>query len=375
MRIGIDLLWVRPGKNGGTESYIRNVLDGFLQFAEGDYKFVLFVSKDNGETFSKYSKDMFETVVCPVETDNFIRRVIWENMHLSLFGKKEGIDIWFMPVYSIPFFMGCVPTVTVIHDLQAIHYPEYFSKFRNLYFRMAWKNDCKRSTRIITISEFCKRDIIEHYKVSPKKITVIYNPIIALEESEDFAVVSQKYGIKKNEYYYTVSSLAKHKNLITILKALRILKVQGQKKKLVISGVKVNAEGELFKFIEANDLQDSVVYTGFVSNRVRNALYDNCKKFLFPSVFEGFGMPPLEAMIRGVSVLTTKEASLYEVTEGKAEYVNDPYDEAEWAIKMNYLHQKITDNDIVQISSKYRPELIANMYIETIVGASAIKGH
>jgi glycosyltransferase involved in cell wall biosynthesis len=362
MKIGIDLLWVRPGKNGGTESYIRNLLNGFSQLEEAANSFILFVSEDNADSFEEY--DMFNVVRCPVNTASFTKRVVWENVNLLTFGKKHGVNLWFFPVYSRPLFMNGFPNVTVIHDLQALHYPEYFSRFRNLYFKIAWNADCKNSSKVLTISEFCKKDIEKNYKKAIGKTDYIYNPILMTSDASDFNLLAKKYDIKKGEYFYTVSSLAKHKNLITLLKAFKILKDQGHSEILLITGVKVNAVNEVMDYIRENDLKDNIIYTGFISDEDRNALYDNCKTFLFPSVFEGFGMPPIEAMIRGVPVLTTKETSLYEVTEGKACYVENPLDEMEWVRKMQEKIPKMENNTSKHFAQKYSVQNISACYIE-----------
>ena len=332
MRIGIDLLWVRPGKNGGTESYIRNLLDGFAQYGNLENEYYLYLSKDNAQSFEKYfSNTLFVKKIMPIESAGQAKRVLWENLYLSSYGRKDQLDLWFMPVYSRPFFIGGkIPCITVIHDLQALHYPEYFSKVRNLFFRFSWWIDCHTSSKIVTISEFCKKDILSYFKISPNKVNVIYNPIIMDNKTTDFVILAEKYQIKSKQYFYTVSSLAKHKNLITLLKMIKLMKDEGKSPKLVITGVKVNAADEIMQYIEDNNLKKNVVYTGFISNEDRNALYDNCKVFLFPSVFEGFGMPPVEAMIRGIPVVTTKETSIYEVTQGKAIYVDAAQDVHEW---------------------------------------------
>lgn len=359
MRIGIDLLWVRPGKNGGTESYIRNLLDGFAQYGNSENEYYLYLSRDNAQSFEKYfSNTIFVKKVMPVESAGQAKRVLWENLHLSSQGRKDQLNLWFMPVYSRPFFMGGkIPCITVIHDLQGLHYPEYFSKGRNLFFRFSWWIDCHTSAKVVTISEFCKKDILSHYKIPADKVKVIYNPIIMDEEITDFSILAEKYHIQSKQYFYTVSSLAKHKNLITLLKMIKLMKDEGESPKLVITGVKVNAADEIMQYIADNDLEENIVYTGFISNEDRNALYDNCKVFLFPSVFEGFGMPPVEAMIRGIPVVTTKETSIYEVTQGKAIYVDMPKNASEWlhtirnisGIKKSFVNQY----DICSIADKY----------------------
>ena len=363
MNIGVDLLWVRPGNNGGTESYVRNLLKGFSGLKEDKLSFVLFVSRDNAESFSEF-KPFFQMVECPVDTASFAKRVLWENLHLISSGKKYNIEFWFFPVYSRPLFMYGMRNATVIHDLQAIHFPFYFSKVRNLYFRLAWATDCRNSTIVVTISDFCKKDIEANYKYAVGKTEYIYNPILMTNQASDFGVVSEKYGITKGEYCYTVSSLAKHKNLLTLLKAIKVLRDQGIEQKLLITGVKVNASSEVLDYIKSNNLEDRVVYTGFISDEDRNALYDNCKVFLFPSVFEGFGMPPVEAMARGIPVLTTKTTSLYEVTKGLVDYVEDPYDEKEWARRIVRPIEGVDREVIRNVADCYSCERIAKEYYD-----------
>lgn len=361
MRIGIDLLWVRPGKNGGTESYIRNLLDGFVQYGNSENEYCLYLSRDNEQSFEKYfSNTSFVKKVMPVESSGQAKRVLWENLHLSSQGRKDQLNLWFMPVYSRPFFMGRkIPCITVIHDLQGLHYPEYFSKGRNLFFRFSWWIDCHTSAKVVTISEFCKKDILSHYKIPADKVKVIYNPIIMDEETTDFSILAEKYHIQSKQYFYTVSSLAKHKNLITLLKMIKLMKDEGESPKLVITGVKVNAADEIMQYIADNDLKKNVIYTGFISNEDRNALYDNCKVFLFPSVFEGFGMPPVEAMLRNVPVVTTKATSIYEVTQGKASYIENWFDENEW---MQKTCGEVTANE--KLEPQYNMSDIVNEYLQ-----------
>ena len=353
-RIGVDLLWVRPTKegniaNGGTYSYIKNILDGLSTVNIEKFVFCLYVSKDNQQFFEDYhNKPQFIIRVCNTKSISQGRRILWENLHMNRITKRDRLDVWFIPVFSRPLLLSRkAASVTVIHDLISLHYPENYGKIRALYFWVSWNRDVKISDKVITISEFCKKDIIQRLKAETNKVEVIYNPIIMRASETEFTELQNTYHIEKKKYLYTVSSLAKHKNLLTIIKALRLLKESDKSVKLVITGVKDN-DNSILNYVEENGLKENVIYTGRISDSIRDCLYDNCQMFLFPSVFEGFGMPAVEAMERNIPVITTKETALYEVTQGKATYVDNPYDENEWFQKISGVvadSNRTTDKD------------------------------
>lgn len=341
MRIGIDLLWVKHKKSGGIESYIRNLLDGLKTNSNDSYKFILFLAKDNEHTFEKYFKDKhFEKVVCNVNSSNVLYRILWENLFLNKNAKNYKVDLMFIPVYSKPFlFRNSVPYVTVIHDLQALHYPQYFSKLKYYWLKYAWKKSAQTSTKIVAISNFVKKDIIEKLGIDESKIEVIYNPIIINEKKlDDENYIKEKYSIQNRKFYYTVSSLLPHKNLESLLYMLKHIKENNINipDLLLISGVGGKSKEKLRNIIRNLGIEENVMLTGFISNEERDYLYRNADVFLFPSIFEGFGMPPIEAMINNTPVVTTECTSIPEVTQNRAAYVKDPLDYKEWTEKIIY---------------------------------------
>ena len=337
MRIGIDLLWVRVGKCGGTESYIRNLLDGFAAF-DTINQYVLFTAKDHADSFRKYEKNpRMHIQVCRVQSQHPVNRVLWENRYLDEAAVRCKTDMMFIPVYSKPRSRSGIPYVSVIHDLQALHYPQYFSVIKRLFLKYAWKHTISTSDKVVAVSKYGRRDLVLHYPLAKEKVITIYIPIITRQADLPPEAVERKYQIKRKEYFYCVSSMLPHKNLDTLLLVMRDFK-NGEEPvgmKLVISGVG-GQEEKLRCRLKEYGIADRVVLTGYVSDEERNCLYENCRLFLFPSVFEGFGMPPIEAMRMGKRVVMTKKTCLEEVTRSQAVYVEHPFSKDEWKEKIQY---------------------------------------
>lgn len=361
--IAIDLLWLRPGKVGGTESYIRNLLDGLAKL-EDDFSFTLLVSKDNAETFKKYEEDSrYSLLIADVNSSGIAGRIIWQNLYQNRFLKKNGFKKCFEPVYCKPWFNGGIEYTCVIHDLQAYHYPKYHPLHEVVYSRLCWRMDVWNACQILAISNWVKKDIEQKYK--RKNIQVVYNPIlINKDEFESFEILQERYGIKEKEFFYTVTQMIPHKNVGTLLKVIEKIKKEkiNLPDKLLISGINGNWANEMQQMIKERGLESNIILTGFVSNVERNSLYKNCHTFLFPSVFEGFGMPPVEAMLFGTKVVTTRCTSIPEITQDKAVYVDDPYDEEEWIENIKH-----GDNLSKQMNfDLYSPEVISKQYLKIL---------
>lgn len=363
MKIAIDLTWLKPKKSGGVEFYIISLIQGFLNLKD-DNSYVLFLAKDNFDyIYDKFKDKRISFVLCNTYANDVKGHLIWQNIHQYKILKKHNISFCFFPVYEMPIYK-CkkIKCVTTIHDIQAYHYPQYFSKLENIWFNMAWKRVLKNCNKVVTITKYTKDDIIENFKTY-NNLTYIYNPIVIDDKKIlDFNKISKKYNIKKNNYYYTVCSMHKHKNLITLIETIKTIKEKNIKdipNTLVISGVGGPNKENLKNIIKEYNLENNIIITDFVDDEIRNSLIVNSNCFLFPSLFEGFGMPPVEAMYLGAKVITTKCSSLYEVTKGKCDYVDDALSIEDWIDKIQNIQNKkrkkyhFEDYDLNVVSRKY----------------------
>jgi glycosyltransferase involved in cell wall biosynthesis len=338
MKIGIDLLHIKPGHTGGIESYIRNLLKGFGEISLNNIEFLLFVSNNNEQSFRLFTDEynsVYKSIKCNINSFQVAKRILWENIYLDKLAYELGVNIMFIPTYNKPIFRTRLPYIITVHDLRVFHFPQDFSFLKKHWLYFAYKRCVETATKVVAISEFVKSDIISTFRMTADKITTIYNAIDTLEQPMNFHMLEGKYNIKPKGYFYTISSLLPHKNTETLVKLIAELKKSNNgnvPNKLIISGV---GDGSKLKdlLIQYN-IEENVVFTGFISDEERNALYTNCYAFLFPSVFEGFGMPPVEAMMFGVPVITTKCTSIPEVTQGRAIYVDDPWNVNDWMNKI-----------------------------------------
>lgn len=370
IKTAIDLTWVRHAIVGGTEPYVTNLLDGFASVKPEGIYFYLLVSPSNREVFSRFSAcENMELVVCPVRSSSRVRRVLWQNFCMGALLKKLGVRVCIEPVYLKPFLISReIRFITVIHDLQALHYPEYFNKIRVLWMKFSWRHAVYASSKIIVTSEFVRQDILSRYRIPPEKLCINYDPVLV--DKTDIAPLERlkEFGVEPNGYYYMVASLLPHKNIDTAIKALALLKenMSPALAPLLISGVGGKSKSGLLNLAKQHGVEDIVRMTPYISVSERNLLYQNCKAYLFPSLFEGFGLTPIEAMILGAPVIATKESCTYETTGGIAVYVDEARNPEQWRDAIENRIQAPPYSDVEALAAKYSKESVASRFVPLI---------
>ena len=220
--------------------------------------------------------------------------------------------------------------VVTIHDLTCLTHPECHPTWRVVSYKRLIKHSVENSDAILAVSESTKRDIVRYYGVDPDKITVTYNGINhqifnRIDRIEDLEKAKRKYGITK-QYVYYLGTIEPRKNVEFLIDAfLEANQKLGDKLQLVLSGkIGWKVEGLLQK-IQAYSRTNKIIYTGYLSIQDTVALYNTAEVFVYPSLYEGFGLPIAEAMACGCPVITTDISSLPEVA-GDAGILVDPYD-------------------------------------------------
>lgn len=261
---------------------------------------------------------------------------------LALYTSKQKPDLFFSPTHYIPRFSP-VKIVVSIFDLAYFYFPEFFKK-SDLYKLKNWtKYSVEHSAHILTISKSTKKDLAKFYNVKPEKVTVTYPGFkegiyYPNADQQDIKKVTKQYGIK-GSYIIYIGTLQPRKNLARLIEAFARLHLGGGLK-LVIVGKTTGAgrQGWMFEDILALPkklgIEGRVIFTGFVPDTELNFLLNGALAFVFPSLYEGFGIPIADAMASGVPVITSNTSSMPEAA-GKAALLVDPYslDQIEQAIR------------------------------------------
>lgn len=320
MRIGANLLFLLPNVVGGTETYAVSLLNA-ISMIDQDDEYWIYINRES-EYLELPSISNFKREICSIQAKNRGFRYLWEQMVLPFKIKAQNLDLIHSFGYVQPLHPPCASVVT-IHDLNFHNLASSMSYQKRSILRFFVTRSAQRADHIITVSEFSKKQIVEILDIPEDKVTVTYNAVRQKEyRPQPFEIVSEKYGLRQ-PYILALSSFSPHKNMASLIKAFAILrKREFRDLHLVVVGHSPNGKGSLEQLVQDLEIQDAVIFTGYVEDDVLPTLYAHAEAFVFPSLYEGFGIPVLEAFMYGAPVACSKAAALPEIAGDAACYFN-----------------------------------------------------
>jgi glycosyltransferase involved in cell wall biosynthesis len=373
LRLAIATHFVYSGRVGGAEHMLYNLIRGFWR--NDVYLDLLCGQRENLDAAFLLEVNEQKNVRV-FENGRNTSRFISEQ--LSCFDSNLSADVILFPNYFVPPIipsrLGAV--VCVLHDMQYRHIRANFSWRKRLWLRLAHHLAVRCCDRLVVISEFVRQDALRWLGNDfSDRIEVIPNPI-SWDRFGGLPSGVPPFGEKQQPCILSLCAQYEHKNLPTLIRAFAILVSRRPDVRLVLCGQDYGTlrgvsgtSGDLMALSRSLGIADHVRITGYVDDNALAQLFREATVFAFPSVFEGFGMPPVEALGLGLPTLTTRSTALPEVTLGLAQYVEDPYDLNEWASRL----EAMVDDpdafrpgaaDIVRLQTRYSPKGIAAAYID-----------
>ena len=324
MRIGLNLIYLVPGHTGGMETYARELIRGLRRVAP-ELDLTAFVSRE-GEGWP----EGIPATVVPVNSANRVQWVLGEQRHLPGLAKREGVDLVHSLATTGPG-RGAFKRVATVHDLIYKVHPEAHFGVISLGMRVLVPLSVKRATRVIAVSQSTADDLRNLLHVKPDRIDVVPNGVGTPPDVEPLpeAELRRRHALGDREFVLTTSAKRPHKNLLRLLDALASIPVE-RRPVAVLTGYPTEHETELNERVAKLGIAGDVRILGWVDQAELEALYAAAACLVFPSLYEGFGLPVLEAMARGVPVASSDRSSLPEVA-GDAALLFDPEDVAAMA--------------------------------------------
>jgi len=339
MRIGLNLLYLLPNIVGGTETYAAGLLHGLARLGDQN-EFVIFINKESANWPIPQAAN-FVRVMCPVAAINRGQRYFYEQFRLPSMLKKYEIDVVHSLGYIGPLWTPCLAIVTV-HDLNYLAIGHTMPLGKRYLLRFFSVQAAQRAKAVITVSSYSKSVICDELKIHPNKITVTLEGPRWNENYISPDVVNKikaSYGIS-GPYLVAFGGGALHKNIPRLLQAFAELKKELPHKLVLI--------GHLPHNLNLGELPEDIIATGYVPAEHVLPLLMGAELFVLPSLYEGFGLPVLEAQQSGVPVVCSTAGSLPEVA-GAAAVFFDPYSVEDMADKISRVaHAKVLQEELRQ---------------------------
>jgi glycosyltransferase involved in cell wall biosynthesis len=316
-RIGVNALYLIPGGVGGTEIYLRELLVALASIDTTNEYFV-FTNLETGQDLTPRQAN-FHWKPQAVHAVFRPARILWEQTVLPLETWRYDLDVLFNPGFTVPLAARC-GSVATFHDLQHKRYPEYFQWFDLPFWRFLLWAAAHRSRRLIAVSEATRADLLRFYKLPADRVMVVPHGV-----NPQFLALSQSRTDRSHvePYLLCVSTLHPHKNIERLVRAYAR---NPREHKLVLAGLRGFQTSAIEALITELGIAERVSIPGWLPRKDLIRLYERAHAFVYPSTFEGFGMPVLEAMAAGIPVACADIPALREVAD-EAVLFFDPLDE------------------------------------------------
>lgn len=336
MHVGLNLIFLVPGETGGMEVYARELIPALLEAAEEGTRFTAFVNREAALSKDGPWGELLPAVTVPVIARSRAQWVLGEQLLLPGLARRAGVDLLHSLASTAPARGGFRRVVTV-HDLIYARFPETHAGVRDLGMRLLVPLAVRRSHRVIAISQSTRSDLLELLHASAAKIDVIPQGLglSQVKEALPAQALRERLDLGERQVALSLSAKRPHKNLIALIGALARIAPE-RRPVLVLPGYPTGHEGDLREHASALGVDRDVRLLGWLPSNQLEGLWRIADAFVYPSLYEGFGLPVLEAMARGVPVACSSASSLPEVA-GDAGLLFDPHDEAAMAAALERL--------------------------------------
>jgi alpha-1,3-rhamnosyl/mannosyltransferase len=331
-KVGINLLWMVPGVVGGSETYLARLLSGLAERST-TFDYTIFALPQFKDAHPELAQT-FKTAYAPVSGRMKSFRVAGESSWLLAQCRIRRIDLIHHAGGVIPLIRTNRPVLT-IHDLQYLDYPEYLKRLKLVYLKQMVPRSAEAARLILTPSEFTRRQVIERLNIDPSIVIVVPHGISPREGGDPASHVSERYEVGERFFLYPAITYP-HKNHLVLVKAFAQLLRTHPDVNLVLTGAKGSMEVTLSREVRNLGIDANVRRLGHVPATDLDALYHEAVGLAFPSRFEGFGAPVVEAMSRGCPVIAADATALPEVV-GDAGLLVSEHNVDEWCHAMRNL--------------------------------------
>lgn len=343
MKIGFSTPVIQRGKTGIAQ-YVFSLLRAFETQCCDSIRFVLFVLEEDLHFFRGFGPQ-FEVVLIPEKYRPPVRNIIWHQTILPRLARELDLDVLHIPSYRRLAWQAPCPLVATIHDLAPFRVSRKYDLARMFYGRVVVKHLARRQDEIIAVSQNTARDIDQFFGIPVNELRMIYNGIdhdrfVPLDHAQSRAQVTQKYRLTKPFFLYVARLEHPGKNHRRLIEAFEHFKEETNSDWiLAFGGSDWHGAEFIHTRISESSYSSDIRTLGFISNEDLPLLYSAAEAFIYPSLYEGFGLPPLEAMACACPVISSDRGSLGEVV-GDAAWIIDPEDVADISDALLKLHSE-----------------------------------